>query len=260
MNKAILPFDHQSFNFHASNIKRAIKNIFMRRNPSKVVISPHMGLGDHLVCIGLVKEVVRIYSGMTFYYTCSHGAYKTLSWAYNDCKNLFLMPIQSKREAVQLSGFLNAFFLPLDVDTNVISNYEEVFYQKFGFPFVLRWEGARVPPSPNSDSLYDRLNPSGEPYILVCNLQSDSIRYDLAITNNGNKKVIYVEPITDNLYDWTRLTAGADEIHTIDTSYIHFVESYFYHCGEAPVLYFHKARPTSTTFTRKLSWEEVEYL
>ena len=67
-----------------------------------------------------------------------------------------------------------------------------------------------------------------------------------------------MEPLTNNIFDWTKLVLHADEIHTIDTAFVHFVESTLYQ-KEAPALYYHLARQSPTEFTRRLPWQVITY-
>ena len=45
--------------FHESNIKRAIKNVFLKRQSNVVLLEPHFGLGDNLICIGLIRSIAE---------------------------------------------------------------------------------------------------------------------------------------------------------------------------------------------------------
>jgi hypothetical protein len=170
--------------------------------------------------------------------------------------------IESGREARQMANFLNARYLPLGVYNVDIKRFDGYFYQQNQVPFEERWQNAAVPAGLQSEILFEQLNPNHEPYILVANHESTSISHDLRIANAGNKKIIYVRPVTSNIFDWTKLALLADEIHSIDTSFIDFIESLFYQDSSKSFLkhfYFHLARQTQTQCTRLLPWEQVHY-
>jgi hypothetical protein len=125
-------------------------------------------------------------------------------------------------------------------------------------PFDKRWELAKTPSGPQSQRLFNQLNPLQEPYILVNAVQSGDIEYALQIVNPDNKKIIEVYPATNNIFDWTKLVIEADEIHTIDTSFVHFVEGLLENdCKKS--LYYHLARLSQTEFTRRLPWIAIDY-
>ena len=54
--------------FRESNFKRALKNLFLRRKNDVVVLEPRAGLGDTLLCIGLIKELSKKYPSLLFQY------------------------------------------------------------------------------------------------------------------------------------------------------------------------------------------------
>jgi len=244
--------------FRDSNLKRALKNLFRQPNRDVVVIEPHLGLGDNLICLALVRELSRSNPHRQFYYACLPRCYHSLAWMFADLNNIYLFAVNSGREARQLTGFLNASYLPIGVEGVDVKRFDAYFYEQHGIDFELRWSDAQTPPGPLSDILYAQCNPKNEPYILVCDQESGLVQYDLSIANPQNKKIIHVGPLTNNIFDWTKLVLNADEIHTIDTAFVHLVESLLYQ-KPAPALYYHLARNSPTEFTRRLPWRVITY-
>lgn len=244
--------------FRDSNFKRALKNIFQKTRNDIVVIEPHLGLGDNLICLALVRELSISNPQKKFYYACLHRCYHSLSWMFSDLDNIFLFAVSNGREARQLVGLLNGSYWPIGVEGVDIQRFDAYFYEQHGVDFGLRWKNGHTPAGQRSDDLFEQCNPAHEPYMLVCNQESGLVSYDLRISNPHNKKIIQVGPLTNNIFDWTRLTLEADEIHTIDTAFIHFVESTLYQ-KSTPTLYYHLARQSSTEFTRRLPWRVVQY-
>jgi hypothetical protein len=177
---------------------------------------------------------------------------------FQDLNNVFLFAVDSGREARQLASFLNASYLPIGIEDVDIKRFDEFFYQQHQIPFEKRWTNCNVPPGPRSEVLYELLNPLQEPYLLICNSESGLKSYDLKITNLQNKKIIKVFPATNNIFDWTKLALLADEIHTIDTSFVHFIENLFSQQPYKPFFY-HLARKSPTEFTRRLPWQVIPY-
>ena len=244
--------------FRDSNFKRALKNLFLRPNHDLVVIEPHLGLGDNLICLALVRELSLKNPHKRYYYACLERCYHSLVWMFADLNNVFLFAVNSGREARQLTGFLNGTYLPIGVEGVDVKRFDAYFYEQHQIDFELRWTNAQTNPGPLSDALYEQCNPSNEPYILVCNQESGFVQYDLKIANPKNKKLIKVGPLSNNIFDWTKLVLQADEIHTIDTAFVHFVESTLYQ-KEVCQLYYHLARKSPTEFTRRLPWKIVQY-
>jgi hypothetical protein len=79
------------------------------------------------------------------------------------------------------------------------------------------------------DALRKKLNIKDEErYILIHNRGSDR-GYDLSISTNIRK--IYVEPITNSMFDWCGLAETAEEVHCIDSSFVHLAQSLNVKCG-----------------------------
>lgn len=241
-----------------SNIKLALKNIFLPKRKNCVVLEPHMGLGDSLINIGLVKTIAERGSDSIFYYACLPIYFHSISWALSGLSNVYPLVVNSGREARQYAEFKNAIYLPIGIDDVDIHRFDEFFYSQHQVPFSLRWELAKTPAGPNSELLFATLNPDNRPYMLVCNKDSSGESHQLSLPNESDFLVIHVHPATDNIYDWMRLVLSAQQIHTIDTAFIHFVENTL-DPDAAKKLYFHRIRKSPTEFTRRLPWQEVLY-
>lgn len=241
-----------------TNFKRAIKNLIFPKRKDIVVLEPHLGLGDGVICLGLVKELSRRHPDIKFYYVCLHRCYQTLAWMFQGLDNVYLFAAESGREARQLTGFLNSKYLPIGIHNVDIKRFDEFFYEQHQIDFNLRWVNGSVPPGPKSSLLFNQLNPENEPYILVCNRESGMVSYPLNIPNPDDMKIIEVQALTNNIFDWNQLILGAKEIHSIDTAFVHVIESIFYELNHPPI-YYHRVRKTFGEFTRRLPWRLVEY-
>ncbi len=250
--------------FRESNIKLALKNLFLRRNKNLLVIEPRFGLGDSIVCNGIVRELVKSKKYKSIYFVCPNQKnYHTIAWMFLDIANVYVLAGQSGRQARQFSGFLNSEYLGLGVK-NIESHFDDwdqYFYDQANVPLIKRWESSYIAEGPNSSKLYEKLNPQNEEYILVCRHQSGGIPYELNIQNPNNLKTIEVYPASNNFFDWIKLINNAKEIHTIDTSLIHLVESHFnQNPKKSYSLFLHLANVPKVGFTTKLPWTEIHYL
>lgn len=241
-----------------SNIKLAFKNLFLPKRKNCVVLEPHMGLGDSLINIGLVKTIAEREPGSIFYYACLPIYFHSISWALSGLSNVYPLVVNSGREARQYAEFKNARYLPIGIDNVDILRFDEFFYSQHQVPFSLRWELAKTPAGINSEALFTALNPKNLPYVLVCNKDSSGDSHQLNFLNESDLLVINVHPATNNIYDWMGLVLKAQEIHTIDTAFIHFIENTL-DPDTVKKLYFHRIRKSPTEFTRRLPWQEVLY-
>ena len=248
--------------FRHSNFRRALKNLFISVRNNSVVIEPNLGLGDSIVCLALVREISQKNPRKKYYYCCLHYCYHSVAWMLQDLGNVYVVPINDGREARQLSGFLRARYFPIGVIGVDLQRFDAYFYEQHQVAFEKRWLNCAVLPGPQSEALYEKLNPNHEPYLLVCNQESTKIFHDLKVPNPENKLIIWVHPATNNIFDWTKLALLADEIHSIDTSFVHFLESLFQQENSNQYrkpFYYHLARKSNTDFTRRLPWKVIRY-
>jgi len=241
-----------------SNIKLALKNLFLPRRKNCIVLEPNTGLGDSLICSGLVKTIATRSPEKTFYYACLRQNFHSVCWMLQDLHNVFPLAVNSGREARQYAGFKNASYLPIGVQGVDIRRFDEFFYQQHQVPFDVRWDLANTPAGPSSKALYAKLNPKNIPYILVCTDDSSGEEYQLDIPGIPNLLAIKVHRATHNIFDWTDLVLGAQEIHTVDTAFIHLVENIL-SVDTSIKLLFHRIRQSPTEFTRRLPWQEILY-
>jgi hypothetical protein len=244
--------------FSESNLKKAFKNLFLRHRKDVFLLEPQLGLGDSLVNIGLIKTLSSNNPSYFYYYACLHSSLHSVNWMFRDLPNIYPTPVNSGKEARQLADFYNCKHLYIGGPELEQRRFDEFYYKQHQVPFESRWSLASVPNGPTADQLFKKLNPNNDPYILVNATQSGNTKYKLKIDNPAQKKIIEVFPATTNIYDWTTLVLSADEIHTIDTSFVHFVEN-IYALSSRPGLFYHLARISKTEFTRRLPWTTIEY-
>lgn len=244
--------------FSETNLKHAIKTLFFRKKSNVFLLEPHLGLGDSLVNIGLIKTLSERNPEFFYYYACLPSSLHSVSWAFQDLRNVYPVPVSRGKEARQLADFYNCEHIYIGGPKVEQQCFDSFYYRQHMVSFDKRWELAKTPSGPQSQGLFNQLNPLREPYILVNAVQSGDVKYALEIANPANKKIIEVYPATNNIFDWTRLVSEADEIHTIDTSFVHFVEGLLESdCKKS--LYYHLARLSKTEFTRRLPWTTVGY-
>ena len=244
--------------FANTTYKRLVKNFLVKRSDEIVMLEPHLGLGDGIICIGLVKALSRRNPQKKFYFACLEQNFHSIAWAFQDVFNVFPILVRNGREARQLAHFLHIDYWPIGISKVDILCFDESFYHQHQVPFELRWDLGRTPSGPYSETLFTKLNPTGEPYILVCGTGSHGVESNLSIDNPEHLKIIEVHPATHNIFDWTILLERASQIHTIDTGFIHFIESTLLPTT-SQALFFHRVRNSNTEFSRRLPWHEIDY-
>jgi len=235
-----------------------LKNFLSKRSDDIVMLEPHLGLGDGIICIGLVKALCIRYPKKKFYYACLAHNFHSITWAFQDLANVYPIMVRNGRESRQLAHFLHIDYWPIGIAEIDLKCFDESFYRQHQVPFELRWDLGRTPAGPHSEALFTKLNPMAEPYILVCGTGSHGTERHLKIDNPLRLKVIEVYSATHNIFDWTALVERASQIDTIDTGFMHFVESTLL-SGTSQDLFYHRVKGYGSEFSRRLPWRQVDY-
>lgn len=199
-------------------------------------IYQHMGLGDHFICNGLVRKLIN--NDDTYIMFVKPHNIITVSFMYRDLKNISFIPCYDD-EAISflyekphdniIIGFRNNLNIPGNrIYDNIPDNltWDEFFYYSHNIDFKYRWDLFILNRDIEKEmELYNKLNPNNDEYVLIHSKGSDNIdRIDYNVLDNKIKH-IFVEKHTNNLFDWIGLIYNAKEIHCVESSFHHLVDS-----------------------------------
>jgi hypothetical protein len=202
-----------------------------------IYIYQHLGLGDHIICNGLIRNIISI--NETYMMFVKPHNFNSVSFMFRDILNLKYIQTDD-------AGAINTLNLNSDINNKIIIGFsskfgiswDEFFYYQHSIDFKKRWSDFKITRDYHREfNLFNKLNPNNENFILIHKNGSDSIdRINNQILNDKIKK-IFVENLTGNIFDYLLLAEKADEIHCIDSSFIHLIDSIitknklFYHCS-----------------------------
>ena len=233
-----------------------------------LIIHHNLGLGDHIICNGLVRYLFNEGKYFTDVYVfCKEKYAKSVSCMYGDDNRIHILPI-SNDPNIELT-IVNAF---IGQNTNIrafirsqnciidnlkelglVSTWDEGFYVCCGVPFEKRWTSCKINRNLDRENhLRQKLGISEHDKFVLVHDQG-SWGGKLKLTIDSNFKKIYMEPITDSIFDWCGLAEQAEEVHCIDSSFIHLAQMLNIKHGV-----YHDARGTPI-FKLKTSWSRVCY-
>lgn len=200
-----------------------------------VLVTPHQGLGDHILCNGLY----RVFSARNkkVFITVISKYYAELSNMLSDCENVTLIRIPNYKSwkttrilqllariigisVVGLGSYGSEFF-PKGV------RFDNNFYNQAGVNFKERWESFHVPRNHKKErELLDFLGCEKSKYIF---LHEDISRNFIINRNLLPQDLRIVVPLSPNcnfnLVDYRLVLEQAVEIHVIESSFAAFIES-----------------------------------
>lgn len=216
----------------------------------------HLGLGDHIICNGLVREIIKKNFFESYKLIVKKYNLPSVKFMFRDIENLLLEEVCNDQEADELIFKSNKPFKKIGFQGaygNVA--WDESFYRQCGIDFNKRWSSFKyVRNLIMEDNLYKTLNPTREKYVLIHNKGSDGIdRIDYNNVNNSIKK-IFVEKCTDTIFDYTKLIENAEEVHCVSSSFIALVDS----LDIKNEIFFHnKNVRADSNFSLKLKWKII---
>ena len=216
-----------------------------------IIRQHHLGLGDHFVCNGMVNVLSNKYN---IYLPVKKHNYETVNYLYCENKNVTLFSIDGKNENKEINNFSNTHKINIHRITctaSDLSRWDKAFYEHAGIGFSERYNSFKLPNQKSETSLKTPSNP----YILIHNRSSQKT-YDLSIkTNNTNRQ--YVKILQGHhMLDYLDMVSLADEIHCIDSSFFHLVDSIPNLNGD---LFFHDVRKNIISFQKTKRWNIKTY-
>jgi len=186
----------------------------------------HLGLGDHIICNGLVRQLISL-NEMYVMFVKPHNKI-SVEFMYRDLTNLSFIAGDDY--------FVNRFISENNIQNNDLiicgfssgfnCTWDEAFYAQHKIDFKERWLSFKIKRDEIREQyLYNFLNPNDEKFVLIHKSGSDDfdrINYNVI---NPNLKKIYVEKHTENIFDYLKLIELAEEIHCVDSSVLHLIDS-----------------------------------
>lgn len=231
-----------------------------------IIIAPHQGLGDHLICNGLYNFYAKKYGKVIILVKRSY--FRELSNLLGNLKNVKLIKIPARygwkfvRVIQVISKFFKIEFLGLGFyGENFFLEkirFDHNFYIQANVPFGLRWQPLNYKRNINRErELFNRLKCTPQKYLF---LHEDIRRGYIIDRTKLPRNIQIVEPLIYRehylLVDYRLVLENAMQIHIIESSFSAFIES----IGLDTPLFAHRyARPEALyqfnhEFTYKQNW------
>lgn len=196
---------------------------------SSILFDHHLGLGDHLICSGIVREYCKTYDRVGL--CCLTRNYPSVAFLYRDLSNLTIHPVHSYAEK---RWFRLSHTLPFGAhqyeQARVIGAYdqesgllfERQIYATAGVSLEKKWDAFFVARDREREESLVTKTAVTRPYVFV----HDDQRYPIDPARlPADRAVIRPRPeLTDTIFDYCTLIEQADEIHVIDSSFMFLID------------------------------------
>lgn len=201
-----------------------------------VLLLAHQGLGDHLACNGLYRELASRFGTILLPVVSRYK--RELHAMLSDVPNLRIIPILNEFPFKQqriIAGMLQNFNVPIlrlgRFDPNFFFRsdirLDEFFYQQMSVPLKVRWDSFHYKRDIDKENkLFDTmLHKETSPYIFLHEDESRGYTIDRARIDKS-LKIVTPNPLSGNtIFDYRRVIENATEIHCIESSFSAFIDS-----------------------------------
>jgi hypothetical protein len=182
----------------------------------------HLGLGDHIICNGLVRSLINKDQNYTMFVK-SHNL-PSVSFMYKDLKKLKFI------EGDDI--FVRDFFKKFNIkDKNKIiigfmthplaKEFDDSFYLQKNIPFEFRWSKFQCERDLNREKkLFNTFNVEEKKYVFIHDDKKRNLEIDEKYIINKNLPIIRPNiKLTNCIFDYCYLMENSIESHFIDSSF-----------------------------------------
>lgn len=244
---------------------------------NEIVVVHPFGLGDHLICNGLINSLCDDFSKIWLPVMAvpPHNNIATISGLYSDNQKIGVLPLNRFLHHWEPLTSFQATYEQFNVPILELSMFKnrpddciwyEWFYRQTNVPYNFRTTKFHIPNKFLDDwSLYNEIIPSKN-YVLVHNSWSTFSNYPFdwnrCDSHDETLEKVFLNPNhRHNLLDWSRIILEAEEIHVTPSSLFLLV----WHLGNKVNArkYFHDVRNTQETVSHEelinLGWNVIDY-
>lgn len=190
----------------------------------------HLGLGDHIICNGLVRHLAEEYDTLIFP-TKKHNLIN-VNAMFSDLENISIMPVEDDvgmlKEWEKYRSIFSAIKLGCFEKPNFIKPGEtfcRAFYRQANVPSEFRWEKFFVPRNiVREKKLLDSV--TSDKYYFVHDDESRglNISQDYLIGNFYRPKHVLGDKTETTIFDYRKVIEQSTQIHCMDSSFAAFID------------------------------------
>ena len=225
--------------------------------PIECFIHHHLGLGDHIICNGIVRYVVKNYNFNNVAVVVKSSNLNNVRRMFSDLSQISFFIVEEDREFVEEYNS-NLKSIPLvRVGFEKCRNHEfdRSFYDSVSVPFKERWDSWHLERNTEQEQKLINELALDEEYIFVHDKSSVG-DYNLNIENSLRQVRPEKLESEQSIFDWMGVIENSKEVHGISSSFTHLIDS----MELKNKLYFHDIKAAhGMGFSLKNNWEIISY-
>lgn len=215
----------------------------------------HLGMGDAIICSGMIRELAKIYEEV--WVPVYLRNLKSVQDMFSDVNNILVeeVHVDSDIFTLQMVHENNGDkILKLGLYGNhphiEPHSFDQSFYYQADVPFSKRWDSFKIPENPLQSQAFVVAENLGETTIFIADSDERGFRID---DSRIESKLYKLRPWkVKSIFEYAGVISRCAEIHCIDSSLIHLVESIptkgalFYHLYPRNAGPYHQAKRRKT--------------
>lgn len=225
------------------------------------IIHHHLGLGDSIICNGLVNYLSRKYNKI--YLPVKTNIYKKIEYLYSENSNVELFEINNESRELDITNFAkenSLKILRLGFENIGTTAFNLAFYKQIKIPYRYSFKYFNLPKAYDREEelknhLINYYNVDPKNYSVVHN-EYQWPGGTFKLKNTDQKNTIFVTRESDlfnNIFYYQKLIQDATTIHCINSSFLHLVER----VKTSAKLYYHHLRKNKMHLSNR--WTYVDY-
>ena len=188
----------------------------------------HLGLGDHIICNGIVRHYKELHKTVTVF--CKPHYFTNVDYMYRDDNDIIVLPIGEDSDVI---NYINQHNLQSDLimvgfgrpGSEQGKTFDEGFYHTVNLPFFYRFSKFKFERNIEKElKVYNELNPKNEPYIYVHDDKDRGFSIDRNKINNNLKVIENNKRFL--MFDMLTVIENATEVHSMQTGMKDLINSY----------------------------------
>jgi hypothetical protein len=222
---------------------------------SSIIVYHHLGLGDHFICHGIIREYAKKYSRVAIFAKPQNII--SVRYMFRDLLNICV--IEGDDRFARGFIFLNTYKIwKWHYDTVIkigfealkrdpVLPFEKEFYQIAGVPFEKKWDSFYIKrDSEREQKLIKNAGITG-PYAFIHDDKTRNYGIDDSRITSSIAHIRPKKEFTQNIIDYCGMLEHANEIHVIDSSFMFLIDCLAYN------------NPNQKLFVHRYARENIEW-
>jgi len=186
-----------------------------------IYIHHHLGLGDHIVCNAIVRNIYTKYGKLML--AVKKNNYSSVRHLYSDL-NIEFHVVNDDSDCIEKYKIMPYVRIGFE---NCRDDWEKSFYDQVNLSYDKRFSDFYIKRNPETENALKTKVISSDDYSF-CNVAASTGKYNIPIKSKFDK--VYLSPLTDSIFDWMGVIESAKEIHIIDSSVFQLVKQLKLNC------------------------------